>query len=189
MLEFEVWCCWNFCNIWPKRFTSLLSHYCLYFNGIPEFVGKRLMLTVNKLKQPKIFKISLSESRIYKKWQTSAIIREISDSNLDTGRNGLKSGVSRIIRESWRPCNKFKINVWQMTRRSGESENRHAWKKLTKPFSGITTECRAYFLKIMFLSSSVTCQWGKNGLVERHSRLKSHQATKINTFYHSFIGL
>ena len=38
------------------------------------------MLTVRQLKQSKIFKISLSESRIYKKWQTSAIIREISDS-------------------------------------------------------------------------------------------------------------
>ena len=45
-------------------------------------------------------KISLSESRIYKKWQTSAIIQEISDSNLETGRNGSKSGVSWIIRES-----------------------------------------------------------------------------------------
>ena len=47
-----------------------------------------------------IFDISLSESRIYKKEQTSAIIREISDSNLETGRNSLKSGVSQIIRES-----------------------------------------------------------------------------------------
>ena len=43
---------------------------------------------------------SLSESRIYKKWQTSVIIREISDSNLETGREGSKSGVSRIIRAS-----------------------------------------------------------------------------------------
>ena len=33
------------------------------------------MLTVRQLKRSKIFKISLSESRIYKKWQTSAIIR------------------------------------------------------------------------------------------------------------------
>ena len=31
---------------------------------------------------------------------TWAIIREISDSNLETGRYGPKSGVSRIIRES-----------------------------------------------------------------------------------------
>ena len=32
---------------------------------------------------------------------TLAIIREISDSNLETGRYGPKSGVSWIIRESW----------------------------------------------------------------------------------------
>ena len=58
------------------------------------------MLTVRQLKQRKIFEISLPESRIYKKWQTLAIIWEISDSNLETGRNGSKSGVSQIIRES-----------------------------------------------------------------------------------------
>ena len=33
-----------------------------------------------------------------------AIIREISDSNLETERNDSKSGVSRIIRESWQAC-------------------------------------------------------------------------------------
>ena len=52
------------------------------------------------LKQCKIFEISLSESQVYKKWQTLAIIQEISDSNLETGRYGSKSGVSRIILES-----------------------------------------------------------------------------------------
>ena len=46
------------------------------------------------------FEISLSESRIYKKWQTSVIIWEISDSNLETGRNGSKFTVSQIIQES-----------------------------------------------------------------------------------------
>ena len=51
------------------------------------------MLTIKLLKQRKIFEISLSDSRIYKKWQTSAITREISDSNLETGRNGSKSQV------------------------------------------------------------------------------------------------
>ena len=74
--------------------TGLLpikSHYCLYCNGIPEFVRKRSMLTVKQLKQRKIFEMLLSGSRIYKKWQTSAIIREISDSNLETGRNGSKN--------------------------------------------------------------------------------------------------
>ena len=61
-------------------FTSHQSHYCLYYNGIPEFVRKRSMLPVRQLKQRKIFEISLSESRIYK-WQMVVIIREISDSN------------------------------------------------------------------------------------------------------------
>ena len=62
----------------------------------------RNLLTVKKLKQHKVFeKISLSESWFYKRWQTSAIIQEISDSNLETGRNGSKSAVSWIIRESW----------------------------------------------------------------------------------------
>ena len=31
------------------------------------------------------------------------IIRKISDSNLETGRNGSKSRVSQIIQESWHP--------------------------------------------------------------------------------------
>ena len=35
---------------------------------------------------------------------TLAIIREISDSNLETGRYSPKSGVSRISRESWQHC-------------------------------------------------------------------------------------
>ena len=92
-------CCWN-CNIWPNWFTSHQSYCCLYYNGLPEIVRKRSMSTVKQVKQRKIFEISLSESRIYKKWQISPIIREISDSNLETGRNGSKSGVSRFIRES-----------------------------------------------------------------------------------------
>ena len=102
--------CFN-CNIWPNCFNSHQSHYCLYYNGLPEFVRKRSLLIEKWLKQRKIFEISSSESRIYKKWQTSAIIREIWDSNLETGRNGLKSGVSRIIRESWQPCKIYSVLV------------------------------------------------------------------------------
>ena len=34
----------------------------------------------------------MSESQIYKKWETSVIIWEISDSNLEIRRNGSKSG-------------------------------------------------------------------------------------------------
>ena len=51
-----------------------------------------------------IWNFIVRKIRIYKKWQTWAIIWEISDSNLKTGRNGSKSGVSQIIRESWLPC-------------------------------------------------------------------------------------
>ena len=46
----------------------------------------------------------MPESLVYKKWQTLAIMREISDSNLETGKYGPKSGVSRIIQESWQRC-------------------------------------------------------------------------------------
>ena len=54
------------------------------------------MLTLTYFKQRKKFEISLSESRVYKKWQTSAIIREVSGSHVETGRNGPKSGVSKL---------------------------------------------------------------------------------------------
>ena len=38
-------CCWN-CNIWANWLSYHQSHYCLYYNGIPEFVRKRSMLNV-----------------------------------------------------------------------------------------------------------------------------------------------
>ena len=40
---------WKRCSLlesWPNWFTSHQSHYCLYYNGIPEFVRKRLTITV-----------------------------------------------------------------------------------------------------------------------------------------------
>ena len=82
-------CCWH-CNIWPD--------WCTSHNGIPEFMidgnGKMAQTTQN------IWNF-MPESLVYKKWQTLAIMREISDSNLETGKYGPKSGVSRIIQESW----------------------------------------------------------------------------------------
>ena len=60
----------------------------LYYNGVREFLRKRSMLKVKQLKQRKIFEVSLTESPIYKKQQTSATIREILISNLETGRPG-----------------------------------------------------------------------------------------------------
>ena len=74
--------CW-YCNI---DLVGLLHTNRIIAQGIPEFMRKCSMLTVKQLKQRKIFEISLSESRVYKKWQTLAIIQEISDSNLETGR-------------------------------------------------------------------------------------------------------
>ena len=66
--------CWH-CNIWPDWFTSHQSHYCIYCNGISEFMRKRLMLKI----------------RAYKKWQTSAISLKIwrpgdTAQNLDVSR-------------------------------------------------------------------------------------------------------
>ena len=58
------------------------------------------------------FEIALTESPIYKKLQTSAITRDISDSNLETGRSVSKSGVSRIIQESWQHC---MDSAWHLT--------------------------------------------------------------------------
>ena len=42
------------------------------------------------------------------------IIREISDSNLETGRYGSKSGVSQIIRESWQHWKIQRLITWLM---------------------------------------------------------------------------
>ena len=80
-------CCWN-CNIFlyligllpPPPITLLLK----YYNGILCFLRKRSMIKV---------KIAQTMQNIL-----NFIDRK---SNLETGRNGSKSGVSRIIRESW----------------------------------------------------------------------------------------
>ena len=55
---------------------------------------------------------TVRKSSLLKTWQTSAIIWKNSYSNLDTGRYGPKSGVSRIIRKSrqhawWENCLSF----------------------------------------------------------------------------------
>ena len=49
---------------------------------------------------------------------TLAIIREISDSKLETGRYGPKSGVSRIIRESWQQCSPFTDSCLNLSTRA-----------------------------------------------------------------------
>ena len=62
------------------------------------------MLTVKLLQTTQKIEILGSESQVYKKWQTAAMIREIFNSNVETGRNGPESGVSQIVRESWQHC-------------------------------------------------------------------------------------
>ena len=57
------------------------------------------MLTVAQITQ-NILPLMVEKSSL-QEIATLAIIWEISDSNLETGRYGPKSGVSRIIRESW----------------------------------------------------------------------------------------
>ena len=60
------------------------------------------MLTVKCFSNAcKIFNILQLVIRVYKNEQTSAIIQEISVSNLETGRYSPKSGVSHIIQESY----------------------------------------------------------------------------------------
>ena len=52
------------------------------------------MLTVKLLQTTQKIEILGSESQVYKKWQSAAMIREIFNSNMETGRNGPESGVS-----------------------------------------------------------------------------------------------
>ena len=61
------------------------------------------MLTLKQLRQRKIVEILNTVKKLsteMKKWQTSKIIQEISNSNLETGRYGPKSGLAQIIQES-----------------------------------------------------------------------------------------
>ena len=106
---------------WQKTRKKMLLTWLVYFppitllfyNGIPEFMRKSLMLTLIFAQTTQnSWNFVVRKSSLLKKWQTSAIIWEISYSNLDTGRYGPKSGVSRIIRESrqhawWENCLSF----------------------------------------------------------------------------------
>ena len=63
---------------------------------------KRLILTVAQTTQ-NIWHFMVGKS-ILQEIATLAIIQEISDSNLETGRYSPKSGVAWIMRESWQHC-------------------------------------------------------------------------------------
>ena len=84
---------------------------CQSLWGTSHVNSKITLQTMQKIK------ILGSERRVYKKWQTLAIIQEIFDSNLETRRYGPVSGVSRIIWESWHhwlfvPTWKLSAIVW-----------------------------------------------------------------------------
>ena len=87
-------------------------HNCLNYNGMPQIMRKRSIIINMQFKQRKIFKILWSESRVYKNWQTWAIIREISYSNLNTGRYGQNMEFSRIIQESSQRCSSVTLGLW-----------------------------------------------------------------------------
>ena len=80
--------CWN-CNIWPYWLTSHQPHYCLhvyYYNGIPEFVRKCLMLTVKRLKQ------------------SISILKKFHCQKVDSTRNG----------KPWRLSGRFQTLTWRL---------------------------------------------------------------------------
>ena len=91
-------CCWN-CNIWPNWFTSHQSHYCLYYNGIPEFVRKRSMLNVVQYLKFHCQKVESTRNgklrRLSGRFQTLIWRPGETVQNLEY--------VSWIIRESWQP--------------------------------------------------------------------------------------
>ena len=99
----NVWkrCCWN-CNIWPDRFTSNQSHYRSYYSGIPEFVMKRWIYINSKIAQTT--QINIWNFTIYMKCKLRRLSGRFHTLIRETGRNGSKSRVSRIIRESWQHC-------------------------------------------------------------------------------------
>ena len=99
----NVWkrCCWN-CNIRPDRFTSNQSHYRSYYNGIPEFVMKRWIYLNSKIAQTT--QINIWNFTIYMKCKLRRLSGRFQTLIRETGRNGSKSRVSQIIRESWQHC-------------------------------------------------------------------------------------
>ena len=67
-------------------------------------------------KQRYTFQIFFSESRVYDKQQTLSIIREITDINLETRRNSLKSGDYRPKPGDW----EIQLKIWRHPDYPGE---------------------------------------------------------------------
>ena len=94
-------CSWQW-NIWPDCFTSHQSHYCLYYTIWHTQVYEKMLDVNSKIAQTtqNIWNFIVKKSTLQENG-TSVIIREIPDSNLETGRCGPKSGVFRIFWENW----------------------------------------------------------------------------------------
>ena len=88
-----------------KEVVVILADFNIHLTWLVYFPLITLLLMLKFMRKRSINSSdnanSLLESWVYKKWQTSAIIWKISDSNLQNGRYGPNSGVSQIIRKRW----------------------------------------------------------------------------------------
>ena len=111
---------------------------------------------------------------------TLAIIREISDSNLETGRYGPKSGVSRIIRESWqhwsgkRLLNSSEIPTWEVL--SCRSSLLSCWCRTSRNARGAwKTECAVWVATFTVKVMSSSCGIKTiNTFIHSRSFLQNH---------------
>ena len=88
-----------FRSTYIARKQFIFSTLSLKLQWHTRIYGETFHVTVAQTTQ-NIWKFMVGKSSL-QEIATLAIIREISDSNLETGRYSPKSGVSRIIRESW----------------------------------------------------------------------------------------
>ena len=91
------------CSLIPiDVYSTSFSTLWLKLQWRTRIYGETFRVTVAQTTQ-NIWKLMVGKSSV-QEIATLAIIREISDSNLETGRYSPKSGVFRIIRESWQHC-------------------------------------------------------------------------------------
>ena len=79
-----------------------------------RFLRKSLMLTAKTTQN--IWNFIVGKSSLQEMVNFADYPWDLSDSNLESGRYDPKSGVSRIIRESWQPC--FCLRPWNMAMNS-----------------------------------------------------------------------
>ena len=91
------------CSLIPiDVYSTSFSTLWLKLQWRTRIYGETFRVTVAQTTQ-NIWKLTVGKSSV-QEIATLAIIREISDSNPETGRYSPKSGVFRIIRESWQHC-------------------------------------------------------------------------------------